>query len=174
MKPLPRCSNIKLLFKKWVGVLWSKILRKCFVTSMLKTTICVEYCLLTNPSIIFNQQPSITCFSRIISRPSWVTQLEVLVHLLTNMTSWDSSEEVGRDGQGELGLEDKLQLNFFNMRWSSLLLELLRKDVSACACARASMCCSACVCVVTAVKTGQHSKHCGWWGVFHCASSCGI
>lgn len=93
-----------------------------------------------------------------------MTQRWVMAHFLTNIPSGDSSKEVGRGGQGELWLklEDKLELNLFKMRWSSLLLELLRKDRSVCA--YASVCCSACVCMATAVKKGQHSKHCGWWG----------
>lgn len=81
-------------------------------------------------------------------------------------TLWDRSKEVVWGGRSDLGvkLEDQLQLNLFKMRWSSLLLELLRKDTrGVCVCL---MCRSACVCVVGAVKKGQHSKHRGWWWGF--------
>lgn len=78
---------------------------------------------------IFDQQPSNRFFSRIIHK----TQLND-PRFKPCPTLWGCSKKVGRGGQSELGLklEDKLQLNLFRMRWSSLLLELLKKDRSVC------------------------------------------
>ena len=97
---------------------------------------------------------AITCVSRTISR-RWPTCWQTLF--------WGS----------ELGvkLEDEPRLNLFKIRWSSLLLELLRKAAEGvCAPPRAL---SAWLCVATAVKTGLHSVG-GGGGAFHCASSCRI
>lgn len=81
---------------------------------------------------------TISCFSGVILRKLNDPDLRVFFPPLHSQTwLWGCVKAAeGWGGQGEFGvkLEDKLQLNLSKMRWSSLLLELLRKDRSVCVC----------------------------------------
>lgn len=90
---------------------------------------------------------------------------------LTLRDSFKAAEGWGRQGEFWVKLEDKLQLNLSKMRWSSLPLELLRKDRSVCV-----LCCFVYMCVeqgcrVSTVGGGGISLCFLLWDIINCSIS---